>query len=417
MRFRLIAFLLAALILLVGCAPTPGPEPVQELDLGTTPENLTNGRGYFAQKNGLIYTSVWGDSSILEFDPESGTAVELMLPMGDSFSFTSKSMRNLYSCAGNVFMLQNHVAFIERSNLVEMYVDESGKTQQLLKKLQTLSCLNLENGISTPISELGEYVYKVIPVKKTKADTDETLSENVDSPSDKNPLAGLDLYFYFGYDTFPEKAAQMAQDGISIEEPVEEEERNKYIVPSLGYMDGDTRRVRILTQDFNGVFFVDDHDIYIMKTTEQGEQFLYRSSRDIIKFEQIDTGGPVGNYIACYDGGFYFFRAGSWQVFWYKDGIISELPIISCRFMQYGDKLIYHDNHWERDTDIDPVKIKSYDLKTGEEKVLIEGVHSNFNIVGEKYLCCLMPTDSNVDRRIIIDLDTGEQVEIPVPST
>lgn len=417
MRFRLIAFLLAALIFLVGCAPTPGPEPVQELDLGTTPENLTNGRGYFAHKNGLIYTSVWGDGSILEFDPESGTAIELMLPIGDSFSFTSTTMRNLYSCAGNVFMLQNDVAFIERSNLVQTYVDESGKTQQVLRKLQTLSILNLDDGISTPIPELGEYVYNVIPFKKTKADTDEALPETAGSLGDNNPLAGLELYFYFGYDTFPEKAAQLAQDGIIIEEPVEEEERNKYIVPSLGYMDGDTRKVSILTQDFNGSFFVDEHYIYIMKTTTQDELFLYRSSRDTIKFEQIDTGGPVGNYIACYDGGFYFFRAGSWQVCWYKDGIISELPIISCRFMRYGDKLIYHYNHWERDTDVDPVKIKSYDLKTGEEEILIEGAHSNFNIVGDKYLCCLMPTDSNVDRRIIIDLETGEQVEIPVPST
>lgn len=402
MKKQLIVLVLTVLLVFTGCLPVDDriSEQNMELNLGTTPENIANGYGYFAMSNGLVYIAEGSVDDVLEFDIESRKTVKIPMPEGEKISPLSDSLQFGYRPTGSLFLLSSGIGLVEKSSVQRKYLDDDGKIWWLISDVQTLSILEYDGVRSTPVPELGNYVYRVLPMEKQQ------VPETVDKD---NPLAGLDLYYFFGYDTFPETAAQLKQDGIILEEPIDPAERSQYIIPALGHMDGDTQKTRVLTRTFLGEFFVDEQYIYIIQTNSQGENSLLRSSRSEIDFQPIDLGGDIGAYIAPYDGGFYFWRSGSWQICWYKDGKITELPITGGSFIRWKNQLIYQDNHWQDGTKYDP--IKSYNLETGEVRTLCENTAFPFCILGDKYLACIQYLEKSKSY-ILVDLDTGEQMEM-----
>lgn len=402
MKRRLTALLLSVLLLLTGCAPVSHPEQEWDYDFGTTPENIFNGSGNYAVNDSLIYISKITAESIREYDMETGETAEYFFPK-EKLTPAAEPKRGEAWSTGNLFLLSDGLCYINACNVKYPYQDENGKTQWFTRFERTLNIFDPETGASTPIEELGTMVLEVVPVKKTMETTEE---QSVPDTSD-NPLAGMELYCFFGYDTFPEMAAQLAQDGIMLEEPKDPNERNQYYVLSIGLLDGDTRQLSVL---FRGAetFFMDDQKLYAMRLDENENFALFCSNREQIDFQLLDI-GPIGNQIAPYDGGFYFFRPESWQVFRYQDGMVTELPVASCSFMRWQDQLIYNDLHWK--DGVQNGRMKSYDLNTGEIRDLGVSATVVFSIFADRYLICEQSNETDtVD--ILVDLETGEQREL-----
>jgi hypothetical protein len=402
MKLRITALLLAVLLFLTGCAPINHPEQEWNYDFGTTPENIFNGSGNYAVNDSLIYISKISSDSIREYDRETGETVEYFFPKEKVTPPTEPKRGEPWS-TGNLFLLSDGLCYINFCNVRYPYQDENGKTQWFSRLERTLNIFDLETGTSTPIEELGKMVHEVIPVKKK---TESSEAQPTPEGSD-NPLAGMELYCFFGYDTFPEMAAQLAQDGIMLEEPKDPNERNKYYVLSIGRLDGDTRQLKVL---FRGAetFFMDDQNLYAMRLDENEKFILFCSDREQIDFQPLDV-GPIGNKIAPYDGGFYFFRPESWQVCRYQDGMVTELPVASCSFMRWRDQLIYNDLHWE--DGVQNGRMKSYDLNTGEIRDLGVSATVVFSIFDDRYLICEQTNETDtVD--ILVDLETREQREL-----
>jgi len=406
MKQRLTALLLAALLLLAGCSPVSESkqESEKKLDFGTNPENLSSGGGYFAAADGYVYTADFGYTHIVEYDTVTGKSINIELPEAEKKpAGTTDTIEGSPCFYSDMFLLEDCVAFIDHSTEQFRYEDEYGKTFWSTRRIENLAIMNLVTGDYTKISELGDYVYKVIPVIK---ETNDELTIN----NEDNPLACVELYFSFGYDTFPEMAAQLAQDGITLEEPVDDDERRKYIIDALGYMDGDTREITILKKGRTFRWFhVDDQYIYIIEYAKDNVTMdLYRSRLDEIDFQYMDV-GDVGNSIVCHDGGFYFHRGQEQQICYFKDGNVTELPIAGCAYRLWRNQIIYLDSiDFKADT---YCEVKIYDLDTGEIKTLCEGASFDIHLLEDKYLGYVKHTDKDKPH-IIIDLETGEQIEV-----
>jgi len=412
MKVRIALFLLVGLLVFSGCTPVAETKQEQntwDYDFGSTPESISTGMGWYALDGDFLYVSAyWKGPYIVEYDLAGGTSATIELPRGSEKPMPSDPEIVQQSTSRfNLFTLENHIACVDQAAVQFRYTDENGMQQWGLRHIQRLNLYDISQGIWTPVQELGDHVNKVIPVKKLTEDDTESLSAK--SPDNDNPLAGIALYCWIGYDTFPEMAAQMAQDGIELQEPVDENERNKYIVDSLVYLDGDTRQTKILTKNFNGWFHVDDlYVYYIAHDTDGITNMLYRSRRDEINFELMDLGN-IGNCVASYDGGFYFYRKPNKEICYYKDGEITELPIAGSSFQRWKDQIVFLNNVGQEH---DP--IKSYDVNTGEIRTLLESSVFPFSIVGDRYLGCLDYSTGNMIP-IVIDLETGEKQEILDP--
>jgi len=408
MKVRITTLVLVILFILIGCTPPTNPKQSQEIDLSIVPANISNGCGRFASTNGFIYITETGAPFILEYDLETGKTQTLSMRKGDTKHIqTIGSQRTGYRTRSNLFVLPSGIGFIEECTENFIYQDSQGKNMYGIRHLKGVSVLDYNGGSSIQIPELGSDVYKVIPVKKASSQ-----SGGTDGGSDDtlNPLSGLDLYYLFGYDTFPEKAAELQQEGIILEEPVDENERKRYLVDALGYMDGDTRETKIIMRDFSGDFTVDEEYIYIIQSNgeNQGNR-VYRGNRYDFDMELLDLGGPVGNIIICHDGGFFFSRSFSWQICQYKDGKIVETPIVSANFIPWQDQMIFYDFYWENTAKYNP--IKSYDMNTGEIRTLCENTDGLFCLLEDRYVACRQYAEEfRVD--FLIDLETGEQREL-----
>ena len=406
MKPRIAAFLIVIVLLLTGCTsvPSTSQEIEKQLDFGTIPENISTGDGWFAMSDGFVYTTEFGKNVIWEYDINNGDAVEVSLPKQEKPVAGATSVLRDPMFYGSMFLLRQYIAFVDNRTESFQYQDENGKTQWGVRDTASLVLLDPVGQEYVRIPELGDHVFKAIPVRKTTSTSTQQNSENTE-----NPLAGVELYYYFGYDTFPEMSSQMAQDGITLEEPVDPNERNRYIVPALGYMDGDTRRTKVLAKDIAGGFFVDDQYIYYLSGDyEAGTRLLHRSKRENIAFETIDLGCNINNCIFSYEEGFYFCRLPDQTVCYYKEGQIKELPVISTSFKQWRDQLIYLDS---AETKGSFGKIKTYNLDTGETRLLCEGAGFDFHILEDKYLGYIKYFEDSRPH-ILIDLETGKQTEL-----
>ena len=404
MKTKFSLFLLAVQLILAGCTTISEQGSIKGHNLGTIPENISTGDGWFSVVDDFVYTAEFGDTAILEYDLSNGNTIEISLPGQEKAEPGATSISRAPRFFGSMFLLKGHIAFVDNQAVSFQYETEEGKKQWVVRDTASLVVLDPVDGEYTKIAELGEQVFKVIPVLKTATES----TQEIDF-SEENPLAGVELYYYFGYDSFPEMAEQMAQLGMTLEEPVDPNERNQYVVPALGYMDGDTGKTEILARDITSSFLVDDQYVYYLSGDfEAGTRKLRRSKRGEHAFETIDLGCSINSCIASYDGGFYFCRLPEGTICYYKDGQIADLPIASTSFKRWRDQIIYLDNG---DTMESYGSLKAYNLISGEIRVVCDGASFDFHILGDKYLGYIQYTDEALPH-ILIDLETGNQIEL-----
>lgn len=165
----------------------------------------------------------------------------------------------------------------------------------------------------------------------------------------------------------------------------------------------ETGKEEILLEGGAYRYFVDDSYIYVAQG--DGKQQIMRSPKDKIDFEPI----PLSFYpvTVLADGDTLYMAKGGKdvqrQVIQYKDGVETKLPVYSWQYQILGDQLIYLD-------EIDRDTLKSYDLNTGETKVLMERA-VDFSLMEGRYLGVERIDENRLTFPAILDLETGKYYE------
>lgn len=162
----------------------------------------------------------------------------------------------------------------------------------------------------------------------------------------------------------------------------------------------ETGKVEILLEGGAYRYFVDDNYIYVAQG--DGKNQIMRSSKDKIDFQPI----PLSFYpVSVYADGdtLYLAKGGKdvqRQIIQYKDGVETKLPVYSWQYQILGDQLIYLD-------EIDKETLKSYDLNTGETKVLLDRA-VDFSLMEGRYLGIERVDENRHTFPSILDLQTGK---------
>jgi hypothetical protein len=165
----------------------------------------------------------------------------------------------------------------------------------------------------------------------------------------------------------------------------------------------ETGKVEILLEGGAYRYFVDDNYIYVAQG--DGKNQIMRSSKDKIDFQPI----PLSFYpVSVYADGdtLYLAKGGKdvqRQIIQYKDGVETKLPVYSWQYQILGDQLIYLD-------EIDKETLKSYDLNTGEIKVLLDRA-VDFSLMEGRYLGIERVDENRYAFPSILDLQTGNYYE------
>lgn len=148
-------------------------------------------------------------------------------------------------------------------------------------------------------------------------------------------------------------------------------------------------------------WYVDDTYIYGVEGGKSS--YFLRSRKDSLDFEKIHLSFCPIKVLA--DGeDIYFTESGAgerYQLIRYRDGQETRLPIRAVEYQILDGHVIY------RCEDEAGQAIKSYNLETGEIKVLQDGGY-NFSILEERYVCI---NRFNADA-LILDWKTGETVNL-----
>lgn len=382
--------LILIVVLLTGC--TSEVETISwDGNLGTTSTNILMCDGKYAMANGFVYID--RGSSIVEYDLESGKSVVLPMPTVDNELQLSSA-----NSAGNLFLLQSGPAFKQMRSHVKVTKNPDGTVDSEVISMKEIAVLS-DGSKSSVFGEFGSGINHFVPMKKQH-------SSNQEDPSTR-PLAGLDVYYSAVYDTFPETAAQLAADGITLEEPEDPEERGRYYIPALYHYDGDTGESRIIERSF-GRFYVDDMHIYVVKG-EPGNWQLYRSDRQNIDFEPMNL-GPVGNKMCSYGDTVALVPAEVQSVCLYSDGNLTELPIQSTRFMMVREKVVYIPVY---NVGVQPesTDLLMYDLNTKELETISVCASNQFAILEDRYVAYREITGSE-ETDFLYDLETGQRIEM-----
>ncbi len=148
----------------------------------------------------------------------------------------------------------------------------------------------------------------------------------------------------------------------------------------LQRIDLQTGSVTELLSDVN-TYYVDD--TYIYATCVGAENVFLRSRKDVIDFEKI----PLSFYpikVLADGEDLYFCEGGegrSYQLLHYRDGVETRLPFRAYDYQILDGHVIY------RDPDTSGA-LKSYDLQTGETKLLHDRMF-DFSILEGRYICML----------------------------
>lgn len=150
---------------------------------------------------------------------------------------------------------------------------------------------------------------------------------------------------------------------------------------------------------------MDDEFIYGVEGS--GSKFFLRSRKDSLAFEKIELSFSPIKVLA--DGeDLYFTESGvgeRYQLIHYRDGVETRLPIRAVEYQILDGHVIY------RDEDEAGRMIKSYDLETGEIKVIHqEGF--NFSILEGRYVCLLCADSNGQGYYSILDWQTGQLTEL-----
>ena len=168
----------------------------------------------------------------------------------------------------------------------------------------------------------------------------------------------------------------------------------------LSRIDLETGKVEILLEGGAYRYFVDENYIYVAQG--DGKKQIMRSPKDQIDFQPI----PLSFYpVSVYADGdtLYLAKGGKdvqRRVYRYKDGVETLLPITAWQYQLLGDQLIYLDET-DRET------LKSYDLNTGETKILMENA-VDFSLMEGRYLGIERVDENRHTFPSILDLQTGK---------
>lgn len=165
----------------------------------------------------------------------------------------------------------------------------------------------------------------------------------------------------------------------------------------------ETGKEEILLEGGAYRYFVDDSYIYVAQG--DGKYQIMRSPKDKIDFQPISLSFYPVTVLA--DGDTLYMAKGGKdvqrQVIRYKDGVETRLPVYSWQYQILGDQLIYLD-------EIDRDTLKSYDLNTGETKVLMERA-VDFSLMEGRYLGIERVDENRHTFPAILDLETGKYYE------
>lgn len=163
----------------------------------------------------------------------------------------------------------------------------------------------------------------------------------------------------------------------------------------LSRIDLNTGEITDLLPDVN-TYYVDGENIYATQTG-QGHYFL-RSGKEAVDFEKV----PLSFYpikVLADGEDLYFCEGGvggTRQLIRYRDGEETRLPIFAYDYQILDGHLIYRDEGNRK-------LLKSYDLATGDTKVLCDTLF-DFGILEGRYICSLC-FGGDVE---IFDWQTGE---------
>lgn len=205
-------------------------------------------------------------------------------------------------------------------------------------------------------------------------------------------------------------------------------EQNR-ITPSISYLYADSSglyywnrggslcHANLYTQEHTDLmyavecFAMNDTDIFAI--TSVGDTYqLRRSAKEALSFELIDLSFSPGMIYACNDALYMcefdltsqYPRSGLHQIIRYADGMEIRLPVYARFFQVLDDCLIYLD-----DTTYDNgmYSLKSYDLKTGETRLLLESAYG-LAIFEDRYIYT-----SLMHQNVLYDWRTGEISQMP----
>lgn len=152
-------------------------------------------------------------------------------------------------------------------------------------------------------------------------------------------------------------------------------------------------------------WYVDDEFIYGVEGSES-KSFL-RIRKDTMEMERIELSFAPITVLA--DGeDLYFTETGAgdrYCLVHYRDGVETKLPIRAVEYQILDGHVIY------RCEDEAGQAIKSYNLETGEIKVLKEDGF-NFSILKERYICLFCADDNGQGYCTVLDWQTGEYVRL-----
>lgn len=169
----------------------------------------------------------------------------------------------------------------------------------------------------------------------------------------------------------------------------------------------ETGEKEIIIDAFISYYLTDSH-IYVIPAGN-GNYFL-RSPKDQIEFERVEVGFETAAGI-CMDGeDLYLNEAWTYQVYRYKDGEITRLPVQSSDYQVANGQLFYRASAGD-------CGLRAYNLETGEDRVILEDIHT-FSIFEDRYLYYHYGTwDGETylgDFIGIIDLQTGENIPLDI---
>ena len=153
-------------------------------------------------------------------------------------------------------------------------------------------------------------------------------------------------------------------------------------------------------------YFVDENYIYAIGNTE--EHCYFRSAKDVIAFERFELPFDPNNIVA---GGEDLYicewmnaddqkaTGQRYRVNLVRNGEVTPLPVYSWFYQILDGCVIYRED--------DTYSLKSYDLNTGETKILEENVFA-FSVLERRYICI---EQFNTDP-IIFDWETGEYTQL-----
>lgn len=150
-------------------------------------------------------------------------------------------------------------------------------------------------------------------------------------------------------------------------------------------------------------YYVDANYIYALK---EGENCFLRAPKGTMDFVSIPVSFcPISIFADGED--IYMTQGGTtnWTVIRYHNGQETKLPIRALEFQVFDGTIIYRCEQSQGQA------IKSYDLQTGEIRVLHEDGF-NFSILNNRYVCICCADDEGQSYSVILDWQTGETVTI-----